>query len=550
MSNVKFDKKEFEKEVKLTDEIIEKIPLFGTPLEKITEDEIEIEIFPNRPDILSLQGYLRSFKAFLGKETGLKKYKTQKPDKEYKVKIDSSVKSVRPFTACAIVKNLQLSDEKIKELIDLQEKLHITIGRNRQKIAIGIYPLEKISLPIRYEARNPKEIKFIPLGETNVMDGNQILSKHPTGRDYAHLLQEKSIFPVFVDSKDNILSMPPIINSNDTGKVSVETKEVFIECSGFHLETIQKTLNIIVTTLAEMGGKICQMSLDYSDKKLITPDLSSEKIKISLENVNSLLGLNLKEAEVQKLLSRMGHDYKNKSVEIAPWRTDILHEVDLIEDIAIAHGYEKLIPEMPSVSTIGEESLKAKIKSEIAEILTGLGLTEISAYHLIKKQEAELNNLQDALELENSKTEYKYLRPNLLTPALRILSENKDNEYPQEIFEIGTVFTTEKRNKCETRVQENQNLAILLTPSNITKIKQILDYLTKSIGLQYKIEELNDPLSIEGRTASIIIGGKPIGRMGELHPETLRSWGIKMPISYLEISLEQLTPSWNQPEKD
>ena len=542
MTNCTFPRKEFESQLgnKLTPEIQEKISLFGTPLEKITDDQVEIEIFPNRPDLISMQGYVRSFKAFLGKETGIKKYKTQKPEKDYKVKIDSSVKEVRPFTACAIVKNLKLSDEKIKEIIELQEKLHITIGRNRKKLAIGIYPLEKISLPIRYEARDPKKIKFIPLEETNEMDGDQILSKHPAGRDYAHLLENKETFPVFVDSKGKILSMPPIINSNETGKVTLDTKEVFVECSGFHIETLQRTLNIIVTTLAEMGGKICQMTLDYGKEKITTPDFSPEKLKISLDNTNKLLGLELKEKDLEKLLPRMGHDYKNKTVSVAPWRTDILHEVDIIEDIAIAYGYDKITPEIPSVSTIGEESSESRTKSEISELLIGLGLTEISTYHLIKKQEAELAKLPEKIELEDSKTEYKYLRPSLLIPALRILSENKDNEYPQELFEIGTVFSLDKKDKTETRITEEENLSIILAPSNFTKMKQVLSYLTNSLGLRYNLEESIHSQLIEGRTAEIKINNKPVGYLGELHPETLRAWGIKMPVAVLEVSLDEV----------
>lgn len=542
MTNCTFPRKEFETALgkKVSKEIEGKISLFGTPLERITSDEIEVEIFPNRPDLISMQGYLRSFKAFLGKETGIKKYKTQKPENKHKVKIDPSVKEIRPFTACAIIKNLKFTDERIKEIIDLQEKLHITVGRNRKKLAIGIYPLEKISLPIKYEARSPEKIKFIPLEETREMNGNQILSKHPTGRDYAHLLEGKDKFPIFVDSKGKILSMPPIINSHDTGKVSLETKDVFVECSGFHLETLQKTLNIIATTLAEMGGKICQMTLDYGNKKITTPNLSAEKIKISVENANKLLGLELKEKDLEKLLPKMGHNYKNKTVEISPWRTDILHEVDVIEDIAIAYGYDKLAPEIPNVSTTGEESHESKLKSEISEILIGLGLTEILTYHLIKKQEAELIKLQDdkKIELEGSKTEYKYLRPNLLIPSLRILSENKDNEYPQELFEISTVFSIDK--KTETGISEKEVLSITLTPSNFTKIKQILNCLTKTLDVKYSLEESTHPQLIEGRTATVKINNETAGYLGEIHPETLRQWGIKMPVAYLEISIKWL----------
>ena len=377
MANIKLPRKEVEKQIKLTKDVEEKISLLGTPLEHLDEDELELEIFPNRPDLLSMQGWLRAFKAFLGKSLGLKKYKINKPEKEYKVKINPSVKSVRPYTACAIVKNLKFDDEKIKEMIDLQEKLHSTLGRNRKKFAIGVYPLEKIKLPIKYEARSPKDINFIPLEESREMNGIQILQKTPTGREYAHLLEDCTKFPVFIDSNKNILSMPPIINSNDTGKITENTKEVFIECSGFDFDILKKALNIIITTLADMGGNIYAMELEY-DKKTTTPDLTPEKMKISLESINKLLGLDLKERDLEKLLPKMGYDYKNKVVTIPAWRTDILHEVDIAEDIAIAYGYDKLIPEISKLATLGQESKESKLKSKVAEALIGLGLIEIS----------------------------------------------------------------------------------------------------------------------------------------------------------------------------
>lgn len=540
MALVKFSRKEFEKEIKITKEIEEKINSFGTHLESLTEEEIEIEVLPNRPDLISFQGFLRSFKAFIGKETGLKKYALHKPETSYKVKISPTVKTVRPFTACAIVKNLKFDDEKIKQIIDLQEKLHATVGRNRKKVAIGVYPLEKIKLPITYCALEPEKIKFIPLEFDKEMNGLQILQKHPTGREFAHLLDGQNLFPVFLDADSKVMSMPPIINSEETGKITLATTEVFIECSGSDFEILKKVLNIIVTMLAEMGGKVYQIELNYGSNKIQTPDLTLKIMKISLENTNKLLGLNLKEKDLEKLLPRMGYEHKNKVVKIPSWRTDILHEVDIIEDIAIAYGYEKFIPEIPNVSTIGEEIKEKKIANKVVEILVGLGLIEISSYHLIKQNEVEMMKVENKIEVENSKTEYKFLRSNLLIPCLRILSENKDNEYPQEIFEIGTIFSLDKEMKTETGITEKENIIIFSSPGNFTRIKQILNYLTEQLGMQYEIYEAKHSNLIEGRAAKIKINEKEIGYLGEVHPETLRAWGIKMPVAVLEFSLEEI----------
>lgn len=542
MATIRIPKSELKKHIKLDESIIEKINLFGTPVESVTEEEIELEIMPNRPDLLSVEGFARAFKAFMNKETGLKKYRIHSPEKNFKVKISPSVNEIRPYTACAIVKKLDLDGKKIRTLIDLQEKLHATIGRNRRKAAIGIYPLEKITLPIIYEARKPADIKFIPLESEKEMNGMQILQQHPAGKEYAKLLENYSTFPVFIDSKEKILSMPPIINSNETGKITEQTKDVFIECSGSNLETLKKILNIVVTTMADMGGEIYSMDLDYGKNKMITPDLKPEKVSLSLENANKLLGIELKEKELEKLLPRMGYEYSKGRVYVPAWRTDILHEVDIIEDIAIAYGYDNLIPEIPKVATIGEESKESKIKSKISDILIGLGLLETSSYHLIKADEAEKEKLdeKDKIELENSKTEYKLLRPNLLIPILRILAENKDNEYPQKIFEIGTVFKKDASGSSETGIKESEHLIVAASPSNFTEIRQILNYIGRMLDIKLELIEAKQEQLIEGRTGSIVVNNKRIGYIGEIHPETLQTWNIKMPISVLEISLDEI----------
>ncbi|MFH1801772.1 MAG: phenylalanine--tRNA ligase subunit beta [archaeon] len=542
MANIKFNRKIFEREIgKLDEKMQHKIAMFGTPLENFNNEEIEVEIFPNRPDLLSYQGWKRSFLAFLGKKTGLREYKINRPEKDYKVIIDSSVRDIRPYTACAIVKNLKFDDEKIKEVIEIQEKLHNTVGRKRKKVAIGIYPLEKIKLPITLKAIEPDKIKFVPLEMDRELSGLQILQRHPAGKEYAHLLAGKSKFPIFTDLNNNILSMPPIINSQMTGKITENTKEVFIECSGNDFEILKKCINIIATAFAEMGGKICQMELHYK-KKITTPDLAPEKMKISLENVNKLIGIKLNEKEIKKLIEKMGCNYKKGFVEYPAWRTDILHEVDLIEDIAIAYGYDNIIPEIPALSTIGEEDPRETIKRKIGEILAGINMLEVSNYHLTTKKDqlakmgvSEKNGVK-LIEVEKSKTDYSVLRKDLTHFLLKNLSENIDAEYPQKIFEIGKVF------ELKEEINENENLAVAVSPGSFTEVKQILEYLSKITGEEIKLEEAeNTPTYfIEGRTAKIIFNKKQIGFVGEIHPKILRSWKIKMPVALFEINLEEI----------
>lgn len=540
MASVKFNKNLFEKEIgKLTNEMQEKIALFGTTVESLTDTELELDVTPDRPDVLSYQGFKRSFLAFLGKKTGLKEYVLEKPLENYEVKIDSSVKDVRPFTACAIVKGLKFDDDKIKEIIDLQEKLHSTIGRRRKKLAIGIYPLEKITLPIEFKALEPDKIKFQPLESSREMSGLEILQKHPTGKEYAHLLSGKIKFPIFVDAKGNILSMPPIINSEMTGRITENTKDVFVECSGFDFEILGKCLNIVVTTLSEMGGKIYQMKI----KEKISPDFTTQKMKLSTENVNKLLGLDLKDKDVKVFIEKMGHNYNNGIVESPSFRTDLLHEVDLIEEVAIAYGYNNFEPIIPEIATIGHEDKNAIVKRKISEILVGLGLLETSNYHLSKKEDQftkmgiSEKNEKGHVVIDESKTDYNILRKDLTHYALKILSENVDTEYPQKIFETGRVF-----NLIGKEIFESERLSCAVTPGNFTDIKQILDYLFRNLGLEIEIKEQEkvEGHFIDGRVGDIYLHKKKIGSIGEIHPKILKSWKIKMPVGLFEIDLEEV----------
>ncbi len=538
MASVIFSRKKFEKEIgKLDDKMQNRIAMLGTPLEKFDDAEIEIEVFPNRPDLLSYEGFKRAFLGFLGKQKGMKEYKLNKPERDYYVTIDSSVKNVRPYTACAIVKDLKFDDEKIREIVDIQEKLHLTIGRKRKKLAIGIYPLEKIKLPITFKALEPDKIKFIPLESEKEMSGLQILQKHPKGREYSNLLAGKQKFPIFVDADENVLSMPPIINSELTGKITSDTRDVFVECSGFDFPSLEKCLNIIVANLADMGGKIYQMELKENRASRLTPDLSSEKMKINLSNVNSLLGLNLSEKNIKELIEKMGYNYNKGIVEIPPWRTDILHEVDLIEDIAIAYGYENFVPEIPEISTIGKENEKETAKRKISDILAGLNMLEISNYHLTNKKD-QFKKMSSAeenfIEVENSKTDYTILRKDLSHYLLKILSENVDSEYPQKIFEVGKIFLNDS--------EEMENLALAVSPSNFTEVRQILEYLFRMLNLEIRISEPDKipPYFVDGRTAEIKLDNRHIGFLGEVHPKVLKNWKIKMPVALMEINLEDI----------
>lgn len=543
MPTITVNRKIFEKLVgkKLPLETLkDRISYLGTALESINENEIIVEVAPNRPDMLSAQGLARAFSSFVGLKAGLRKYDIKKSN--YKVVIEKSVENIRPYTACAIIKNLKFDDEKIKEVIQIQEKLHVSYGRNRKRVAIGIYPLEKIKMPIRYVAKEPSAIKFQPLDSNRIMTASQILAQTQPGKDYAHLLEGLSKYPIFIDANNNILSMPPIINSELTGKVTGSTGAVFVECSGFDFETLSKCLNIIVTALADMGCQIFSMELCYPNKRIVTPDLNPKKMDIDINYVNRMLGLKMKENEIKRCLERMGYSYLNKKVFVPAYRTDVLHQIDLAEDMAIAYGYENFKEEIPCIATIGKENEFEVFKNKVAEVLIGFGLIEASTYHLINKEvQTVLCNLKaDVIELENASSENNSLRLWTIPSLLNVLKENKHNEYPQKIFEAGFVF--KKNEKQETNTEEETRLALLSchAKADYTEAKQYFDALFNSLGLKYQAKETEHPSFIEGRVARVSIGNADLAYIGELHPKILTNFELEFPVACFELNLTEL----------
>ena len=519
----------------------DRISMLGTDLEEVNDKDIIVEVFPNRPDMLSVQGFARAFSSFIGAKTGLRHYKVE-PSKE-KMIVEKSVAEVRPYTACAIVKNLNFDDEKIKEVIDIQEKLHITYGRNRKKVAIGIYPFEKIKTPIRFLAEDPKNIVFQPLDFDKEMNALEILEKHPAGKAYGHLLQRKKKFPVFRDANNEVLSVPPIINSNKTGKINEKTKEVFIETSGFDFEISKKCLNMIVTALYEMDGKVYSMELHYGNKKYVTPDLRPEEMKVDKGYINKLMGLSLSENEIKKLFERMGYGYNNRNALIPAYRADILHQADLAEDIAVAYGYENFESIVPNVSTVAQEDKFEILKAKISQLLVGLGFIETSTYNLTNKdfQCKKMNTDAQLIELANSiSSDYNVLRSWVIPSLMEILSGNKHHEYPQKIFTIGTIF--KKNDNMETNIGENDRLAAAIASENTdyTEIKQILDYLFRSLNLKYEMMETEHNSFIEGRAARVAVNSKKVAYIGEMNPKVITNWGLEVPVTAFEMNLTEL----------
>ncbi|MBT3464996.1 phenylalanine--tRNA ligase subunit beta [archaeon] len=525
------------------DELKDRISMLGTDLESVDDEEIVVEIFPNRPDMLSEQGFGRALSSFIGVKTGLRDYNV-KPSGE-KVIVTKGMEKVRPYTVCCLVKNLDLDDEKIREIIQIQEKLHITFCRKRKKAAIGIYPMEKIKLPISFTCKKPEDIVFRPLEWNNEINAKQILEQHPTGIKYKDLVKGLDKYALFHDANDEVLSFTPIINSHKTGKIDDTTKAAFLEVSGFDLHTSEYVLNIMVAALIDMGAEVYSMEVKYPDKTIITPNLSPREMKVDLEYINRWLGIDIDEKRLKELFERMGYSYSKGKAMIPCYRPDVIHPADLAEDIAVAYGYENFTPEIPKKSTTAMEDPFEKFRTKVARLLTGLNMLETSSYHLTNPQvqfdNMNLKKPSTHVKLSHTLSEdYDILRFWMLPNLMKILSENTHHEYPQNIFESGYIF--KKDSSVDTGVIEiNRLAAVICNPeSDYTRIRQVLDYLLTSIGLDYVIKETEHDSFIPGRVGRVSVKGKDVAYIGEISPLVLNNFSIEMPASAFELNLTEI----------
>src|SRR5436309_2380016 len=287
------------------EECVDRITFMGAGPEGVQDGTMTFDIFPNRPDLYSVEGIARGLRGFLGLELGLPRYSVGSATTDFIV--NPNVADVRPFALGGIVRGLDLDTALLRSLVDLQEKLHLTVGRKRRKVATGIHDLDRVTAPCTYKAVLPPEVRFRPLGLAEDMDLLDILVKHEKGREYAHLVASQPVFPIIMDAKGRVLSFPPVINGILT-QLTPDTRNLFIDVTGTNLEAVSGCLAILSTALAERGGRIQTVRTKYADRTLETPDLAPRPHSIRLNRANELLGLSLKPGEAVDFLRRMRHD--------------------------------------------------------------------------------------------------------------------------------------------------------------------------------------------------------------------------------------------------
>jgi phenylalanyl-tRNA synthetase beta chain len=512
--------------------ILARLPMIGSEIERQETDHADVEFFPNRPDLFSVEGVARAMRGFLDIETGLPRY-TVKPS-GIKFTIDPNLAAIRPYLGSAIIRNVSFDEESILSIMGLQEALHWAVGRGRSKVAIGIHDLDTIEPPFHYIA-SARNRKFIPLDFDQELSMDEILAVHPKGRDFAKIVKDFLLFPLIIDNKNNVCSFPPIINGERT-RVTTNTKNILLDTTGTDQKAVQIAVNIICTAMAETGATLESVNIDGVQ----TPTLLPAVRTVGVRECCDLIGVELSAIEIATLLERMrfgaqafGTDKVN--VQVPCYRADVMHDWDIFEDVAIAYGYDKFAAEISPTFAIGRAHTVYTIAIQVRAILAGLGYLEMMPFTLTNKR-----ILFDAMRREQSSQaislmypiseEHTVVRTDILPLLLEMLQVNKPRELPQRLFATGDIIT-------DLKTVQRLAVASIHPNADFSEVYACVDAILHELSIVYTVKESDDPAFIDGRRGDIIAGGKKVGVFGEIHPAVLNAFELEHPVAAFELDL-------------
>ena len=521
--------------------ILKRLPMIGSEVERLEEDHADVEFFPNRPDLFSVEGAARAMRGFLGIETGLPRY-TVKPS-GIRFTIDLKLAAIRPCLASAVIRNVSFDDESILSVMALQEALHWAVGRGRSKVAIGIHDLDTVTPPFHYVA-SPRARKFVPLDFTKELTLDEILEQHPKGRDYAKIVKDFPLFPMIVDDEDHVCSFPPIINGERT-RVTTATKNILLDVTGTDQRAVNVAANIICTALAEADATIESVEINGA----AFPDLAPAVRTVSVRECSDLIGVDLTAPQMAELLEKMRFGAEPAGpdrvrVQVPCYRADIMHDWDLFEDVAIAYGYENFAVEVPPTFSIGKEHPANRIAGQARAILAGLGYLEMMPFTLTNERvlcdRMQRPGVPATLHLMHPiSEEYTVVRTDIVPLLLEMLQVNRHRELPQRLFATGDVLAD---------LRTTQSLAFISThaAADFSEAYAHADAVLRELGITYSAEVSDDAAFIEGRRADIIVGGKKAGVFGEIHPAVLTAFELEQPVAAFELDLRAV-PGYPSP---
>lgn len=522
--------------------------------------ELRIELQDsNRPDLWCCEGIARQIRI---KQQGKRQaypFFTKKPKAIQRLIVAPGLEQVRPYVAACTATGYRVTGEGLAQLIQTQEKLADIFGHKRKTVSIGLYQLQRIQFPVTYELVKPDEARFTPLGMETVMTLSEILMVHPKGLEHGHLLAGQDRMPILRDAKKQPLSFPPIINSREIGEVRVGDDELFVEVTGTDQSMVVLTLNIFAANLADRGATIEPIEVRYPKntplgKRVITPQDLGKRRTIPIKTIEQALGQEIGTKTVKQALEAYGYDVSAGSgtvkAKLPPYRHDLMHAMDVVEDVAMSRGYAEFSPLMPAQFTVGGLSRIEQTSDRARDLMVGLGFQEIIS-NILGSPERYRDAMRlgdtawgEMVEVDNVMSlSFSCLRQWMLPSLLRVEAASSRAFYPHRLFEAGDVAIPDRTHELGSRTETVLGAMMAHATAHFSEIHSCLDVLFYHLGKEYSLEPVQHPSFLEGRAGRIVVSGKPLGVIGEVHPEVLEQRQIAVPVVAFDVNLSQLTES-------
>ena len=549
--------------------------LFGLGLEfegETDDGDLQFEFAPDRLDRLSVEGVARSLRYHYGDDRGV--YVPDTNDPEWTIEVDESVPDERPYVTGAVIRGVDLDEAALESLIQLQEKLHATMGRGRAKGAIGIHDLamvkgaplkEGAERSITYRGVEPEGDTFVPLDANDELSPAAVLTDHGTGREYADLVEAYDRYPAIYDEL-GLFSFPPVINGRRT-EVTTGSRELLVELTGTDQWTIDRMCAIVCYALSARGATIESVEVEYADgasapeqygSELVRPNLDIDEKSVTHDRIETLLGVEFEPEEVVDCFERSGLDATytldeevTYEVEIPPYRVDVLHPLDLVDDVGRAYGFDNLAPRYPDIGTVGGRHERTRLEDAVRTSLVGLGFEDLLNFHMTSGvANYDRMNVEPGTDVlgggepvsitEPYSEEYTQLRTWALPSLLMLLEGNTHNAYPQDVSEIG--FVAERDETENTNVAESRHVAgaVARRDASYEAAKGRLQSVCDDFGAELSTPPTDHPSFIDGRVAEVVIDGDSVGVVGEVHPAVLVEHDLEVPVAAFEFDLDAL----------
>lgn len=571
----------------------------------------KVEVPANRYDLLCLEGLSAALRVFIGADRAAPAY-TLSPDPAtgtsppLTLTVSASANAIRPYIVAAVLRGVTLTPDRYRSLIDTQDKLHATLCRRRSLVAIGTHDADTVRGPLRYAAEDPSEIRFVPLAGDAKLDGHEVVALYERNaqlKKYTPLLAGAPAYPVVRDATGAVLSLPPLINGDRT-KVTLATTNILIECTATDLTKAGVVLNTLVACYARWAAvpfSVEPVTIEYeaflpptvvaeeaedaasregSQHTLVTPDLSQPTVDASVAYINAAVGVTLSAQAIVDLLVRMqvsatvssagsvGGSVANGdgpdegaivSVSVPINRSDIIHACDVMEDVAIAYGFDAIPEHTLATATVATQTPLNRLSDLLrTQVLAAAGYTEVLTWVTVSTAENTSDvrrttpaDMKRGVVIGNPKTaEFQECRTSLLAGVLKTLRENRNAPVPLRLFELGDVVHVDA--DTETGAANRRRLLAVYAgvAAGFEVVAGLLDAVMDAMGAtrvaggagagewDLRPETCSDEAYFDGRRADVVYGGRVVGVLGWVHPEVLTNFSLTYPASAVELDVE------------